>query len=100
MGIYDPLKHYLLESGQDTVQITFSKIEKLLARSLPKSAYTYNAWWANGGHSHANAWLDAGYKVVSVDFLEKVVIFEKHSAVKTKKTNQQCSRAIKQHTRI
>lgn len=85
MGIYDPLNCYLSELGQDIVRITFSEIEKVLNCSLPYSAYTYNEWWANGGHSHASVWLDAGYKVVSVDFSEKVVTFVKNSAVKMEK---------------
>jgi hypothetical protein len=85
MGLYDSLNHYLSESGQEIVQMPFSEIEKLLGRVLPQSAYTYNAWWANGGHSQASAWLDAGYKVSSIDFPSMAVTFIKNGAAIPKK---------------
>lgn len=58
-----------------TVTLTFSKIESLISKTLPKSAYYYPAWWANGekSHSHASAWQDAGYKVDEIKFGEYVV---------------------------
>ncbi len=47
---------------------TFDKIEKILGFDLPKSAYSYQAWWENDDqtHTHARAWLDAGMKTSSV----------------------------------
>lgn len=63
MGRYDPLNEYLRSASRDEFILSFSDIEKVLGFELPLSAYTYSAWWANGGHSQAYAWLDAGYKV-------------------------------------
>ena len=42
--------------------------ESILGFSLPRSAYTYNAWWSNGGHTQADAWMNAGYRVTGIDF--------------------------------
>ena len=75
MNSYSPLYEYLRSIGQEKVNMSFSKFESILGFMLPKSAYAYRAWWANGGHTHANAWLHAGYKVDKVDIPGKVVIF-------------------------
>ena len=86
MSIYDPLKKFLASSNQNTVRLTFSDIEKLLCRSLPQSAYTYDAWWANGGHSQANAWLDSGFIVSDLNIKAQIVIFSKSDRVVKKST--------------
>jgi hypothetical protein len=44
----------------------------IISDKLPSSAYKYIAWWANGGHIQANAWLDAGWKVQYVKLGEHV----------------------------
>jgi hypothetical protein len=85
MGMYDPLNRFLSESGKDTVKMSFTEIERLLGRSLPQSAYTYNAWWANGGHSQAGAWLNAGYKVSGIDFPGREVTFIKAGTTQSNK---------------
>lgn len=74
MNSYSPLYEYLRAVGQEKVNISFSELETILGFTLPKSAYAYSAWWANGGHSHANAWLRAGYKVDMVDIPGKFVM--------------------------
>mgnify|MGYP000954077574 CR=1 FL=1 len=80
MSTYAPLYEYLLTSIMSTISMTFSELEQLLNFPLPNSAYAYSAWWANGGHSHAHAWLDAGYRVEHVDFQTKTVSFLKTGA--------------------
>lgn len=75
MSKYTSLEQFLLSSGKDCINMNFSEIEKILGFDLPKSAYTYDAWWANGGHSQANAWLDAGYKVERANPKEQTVCF-------------------------
>ena len=77
MNSYSPLYDYLRTSGQEKVKMSFSELETILGFTLPKSAYAYRAWWANGGHTHANAWHHAGYKVDKVDILEKAVMFSR-----------------------
>ena len=69
---------FLDEKTDDTVQLSFEKIEFLISRKLPQSAYQYQAWWANGenSHVHANIWQDTGYKVDEVHF-DDYVVFKK-----------------------
>ncbi len=77
MTKYDPLNEYLKKSGRLNLRLTFAEIEKILADKLPASAYKYAAWWANGGHIQANAWLEAGYKVDNVNWDMQAVTFHK-----------------------
>ncbi|MBC7190232.1 GIY-YIG nuclease family protein [Candidatus Aerophobetes bacterium] len=77
MGKYSKLEQYLRESNRDVEILDFNEIEKILGFTLPNSAYTYRAWWANDRtHTHANAWLNAGWKVDSV-ILGQSVTFRK-----------------------
>lgn len=68
---YRPLSAYLEELQQSPVELTFSEVERILGRALPASARKHRAWWSNeqsGFHSHARAWMDAGWQVAAVDF--------------------------------
>ncbi|ESL02563.1 toxin-antitoxin system, antitoxin component, ribbon-helix-helix domain protein [Catonella morbi ATCC 51271] len=85
MGKYDPLNQFLVSSEKDFVRLTFSEIENLLGQTLPHSAYTYKEWWANGGHSQAYAWLDAGYKVEEVNLGADIAVFSKKGKSAAKK---------------
>lgn len=81
-GKYTPLKNYLtaLSPGQRDVTLSFEQIERILNDKLPPSAYKYQAWWANqkiGSHVEAQAWLDSGWKVDTVNFKEKWVRFQR-----------------------
>lgn len=80
MSKYVELKQFLQSSGQDYISMHFSEIERILGFELPGSAYTHNAWWVNGGHSHANTWLDAGYNVEYVNPEEETVSFCKRAS--------------------
>jgi hypothetical protein len=73
---YEPLRSYLDTASEHVVTLRFADLERLLGRALPASARRHNAWWANGGHAHANAWLEAGYEVVDKDLHEGWVRFE------------------------
>ena len=47
--------------------MTFRAVEDLVGR-LPESAYRHRAWWGNNdGTVEAKAWLDAGWRVESVN---------------------------------
>lgn len=73
MGKYTPLGQFLATADKENIDISFAEIESLLGFPLPTSAYTHRPWWANGGHSQASAWLNAGYKVAQVDLgMQKV----------------------------
>jgi len=56
-----------------TGKLTYEVIEKIIKNDLPNSARKYREWWANGGHTHADAWLDAGFRVDSVNLCQSVV---------------------------
>ncbi|KYK44296.1 hypothetical protein A1D31_36735 [Bradyrhizobium liaoningense] len=66
MSVYDPLRDMLITNTSRSVKMAFIDIEKLIGRSLPSSAYEYDAWWANEDpelttHSQSKAWTIAGY---------------------------------------
>ncbi len=72
MSKYDPLQTFLagLPPSQQEVTLTFKLIEEIIQTDLPKSAYLYRSWWSNeklGNHSQAECWLNARWKVDSVD---------------------------------
>ena len=81
MSEYDALKAYLasLPYYQREAAFSFDQLEKLLGRKLPPSARTHRPWWGNedssGTHSHAQAWVDAGWKVDEVSLREEWVRF-------------------------
>jgi hypothetical protein len=56
--------------------MTFAEIEIIIADKLPDSARLYSAWWANDPtHVQATAWLNAGWKVDSVNKHQRSVTF-------------------------
>jgi hypothetical protein len=65
-GRYAPLYDYLRAQQNDTVVLSFPEIERILNAQLPPSAYNHRPWWANGGHTQANAWMAAGFLVHAV----------------------------------
>jgi hypothetical protein len=55
--------------------MTFKALEDLVGR-LPDSAYRHRAWWGNNdATAEAKAWLDAGWRVESVDQAAGEVVF-------------------------
>lgn len=72
-GKYEPLKDYLTNCSNDTVELTYEAIEKVIENVLPDSAHKYREWWANGGHIQADAWINAGFRVDSVKLGHSVV---------------------------
>jgi hypothetical protein len=75
MSKYHDLYVTLKSNSHETVRLSFKEIESIIGSSLPKSAYQYPAWWANGDitHSHSNSWQDAGYKVDEIHFGDYVI---------------------------
>jgi hypothetical protein len=66
-SVYEPLRQRLLREGSRSLQLTFSEIEAILGRKLPRSAHTFSAWWSNEssmkvGHTQAKAWMEAGFR--------------------------------------
>lgn len=79
MGKYEPLPQFLNEKGAARLRLSFEQIEQVLGFKLPKSAYAYPAWWSNneGTHSHAGAWLRAGWRTRDLDLAGHRVTFLK-----------------------
>ncbi|PLT32071.1 hypothetical protein [Bacillus sp. V5-8f] len=71
-GKYTKLFDFLFQRRNcfSELSLTFSEIEEILQFNLPNSAYKYGAWWANetsGTHSHAKAWILAGWKTTKIN---------------------------------
>lgn len=80
---YASLYHHLCERDGHEWYASFADIEKILGFSLPKSARTYNAWWGNekkGSHSHACAWMAAGWVTQEVNPVKGHLIFRRDGA--------------------
>jgi len=77
-GKYTPLHNFLknLDPKQKEITLSFTKIEAIINDKLPYSSKHYTAWWSNeqeGNHVHAHAWMNAGWKVDSVDMVREMV---------------------------
>ena len=80
MGKYDPLQKHLMgiASNVREIRMTFSQIENILGAKLPHSAHVHRAWWANetvGSHVEARSWMEAGWRVETVNFAAETVRF-------------------------
>lgn len=73
MGKYSPLERHLKNVSESTKEIvlTFKEIEDILGFSLCRAAHSYRAWWGNQGNNEnrpqAQAWMNAGWYVSTVD---------------------------------
>jgi hypothetical protein len=77
MGKYEPLENFLKGQRAKRWRVAFREIEALLGFKLPPSAFKYPAWWSNDetGHSHAKAWLGAGWRTEEVDLAARKLTF-------------------------
>ena len=77
MGKYEPLEKFLKGRRAGRWRAGFREIEGLLGFKLPQSALKYPAWWSNDetGHSHAKAWVDAGWRTEEVDLGSRKLTF-------------------------
>lgn len=108
MSKYDRLGQHL--SGLDRSRghtLSFDRIETLLGFALPRSARTYQAWWANqknGRHVQANAWLDEGWLTEDLSFARHTVTFrptnvprEPQAVTKPGNSIQEAKRSVAMH---
>lgn len=84
MREYEPLQESLMLSGLNVIRMSFSEMEEILGFELPPSARKYPAWWSNGEQVHSEVWMDAGYKVNGVDFINGEVCFVRDSSLPTR----------------
>lgn len=82
MSKYQPLEKFLASLRVRRWRVSFAEIEAVLGFRLPRSAYVHPAWWANDatGHSHARAWLEAGWKTEDVDVPARKVTLVRDAA--------------------
>jgi len=74
---YLPLQQHLQGAEADFWEATFGEVESVLGFPLPNSARAHCEWWANNPHrhSHAYAWLDAGWLTRDVNLHAGTVTF-------------------------
>lgn len=80
MSSYQPLADHLASRKGDIWDASFGEIERALGRPLPRSAYLYNAWWANQsgpGHSQTHGWRSVGWRTAKLDLEGRRVRFER-----------------------
>lgn len=80
MSIYQPLADLLAGRKGDRWDASFTDIEAVLGRPLPRSAYRHQAWWANqngAGHSQTYGWRSAGWRTARLDLERQRVTFER-----------------------
>jgi len=80
MRKYAALHEHLNRRAGRAEMLTFEDIEEIIGKELPKSAHKHRSFWANDNqdhHSHARAWMRAGYRVAYLDAEQKVVRFER-----------------------
>jgi hypothetical protein len=78
MGRYEPLTRHLKTLPDDSWNTSFAAIERIIGRSLPRSAYEYRPWWANqrsGNHTQSRAWQEAGWEVRDIDLAHRTARF-------------------------
>jgi hypothetical protein len=84
-GSYSPdygrLTAYLAVCHEPQVTLTFTQLEQaILLGMLPYGARRRSSWWSNAPSRqvpHNRAWLDAGWRVVSVNRIAETVTFER-----------------------
>ncbi len=78
---YAKLAIYLQEQSykNESLQLTFDRIEQIIDSELPASAYKHKSWWANDpvNHVQSQQWLSADWKVASVNLSEQRVKFSR-----------------------
>lgn len=80
---YAPLAEHLRMESRQELTMSFADVEAILGRKLPPSAGGDYArhWWANTRtHSQGQGWLDAGWRVESVDAAQERVRFRRTAA--------------------
>jgi len=89
MSKYEPLKQYLIKSGEEIIAVSFDEIAEILNSELPVSAFKHRAWWSNNASNSVitRAWLAAGYKTRNVDISKFTLEFYKCSA-------EECQNAV------
>jgi hypothetical protein len=76
---FDLLRNYLKfrASFTNRIVLTFAKFEGIISDNLPFAAIRDENWWTNTSSVHARAWLNAGWKVESINLKDRNITFTK-----------------------
>ena len=78
MSKYQPLAEHLEGLRAKSCTVTFERLERIIGSKLPRSAWEYRPWWSNDQyHVQGRAWMEAGWRVVSVNQDRGRVRFER-----------------------
>ena len=79
---FEVLGEYLKQQNTETITLTYTQIEKILGKSLCKSAYKFYSYWSPSHNRPAgNVIYNAGYDVVKVDVKGQVLYLKKPDVV-------------------
>jgi hypothetical protein len=68
----------LVKQNKVSISLTFQEIEQILGFSLPSSAYSHRAWWANSlSHPQAGSWVKVGWRVSKVNIERNIILFRR-----------------------
>ena len=78
MSKYDAIRE-LLSAQSGSVAFDLDELTSAVPGGLPKSAFTYEAWWSNGDSTHpqSRSWGAAGYRA-HPDLAHRRVEFRRH----------------------
>ncbi len=78
-GKYQRLYSHLCGLQAEEWQTSFAEIESITGFALPPAARLHRPWWANqmNGHSHALAWMAAGWKTEKVKMEVETLVFRR-----------------------
>lgn len=76
-GRYSRLAAHLSATRKDRLSLSIDEVEAIAGGTLPPTARRHRAWWANDSvsHSQSRRWLEAGWRVASVNLTTQRVVF-------------------------
>ena len=72
---YKKFAKFLINNEDVVIKITYDKLEEILGKKLPKSAYIHSAYFSNSkSHPISKVWVELGYKKIELKIGEYIVI--------------------------
>jgi hypothetical protein len=80
---YDGLTDFLGSRNEAELVTTFKELEGILGFTLPPSARTQRAWWANTNHAQGRSWRRIDWRTADLDLEGERVTFSKAKPYRT-----------------
>ena len=96
MSKYRNLTLHLASLNEAKWVAKFQEIEAILGFPLPRSAYSYPAWWSNqsgDGHIQSQSWQSAGWRTGELDLANQQISFLYQSDRAERRDTNECSEA-------